>query len=822
MDVFRSPKSRSPSPGGLEISDNQERRKLFLQYISLAWLIFGVVTLATLPFFPAQRAEFIFLIALIFPTFLVVRILDARGKTSLAGTVFTLAVNWGLYGLFLVLVAELGADRAFESQTTVWMLMGVAILFAGAFVSRWAAPLLAVLDAILLIATRLAIAPASSPRPSILVFWLMMAVTVWLYEGTLQSALNRAEVDLTVRKQAEKELRQSEERYRQLIDEARDVIFTVSTEGRITSLNPSFDVFIGWPRSEWIGRPYEELLAEDDRERARDQFARIAHGETLRALRLRMHTRHGELLVVEMNISPEVRDGRVVGLLGIARDMTEEQRADDILKASEQRLRALIENSSDAIALSNAEGIVTYASPSSFRLLGYTPEELVGRPSIQLLHAQDREHLLKQLAHVLQHPEKPFTIQYRLVHKDGSLRWIEAVVRNMLADPTVQAVVSNYRDITERKRTETELKRYAENTTTMYQLSQQILTSLNLDDVYENSRQAVQKIMPCDAFVIALLTETAQEIEDAYLWDHGQRWPGETYARGHGLTDYVISSAETLFVNEWAESHATLTRSYPFGYSGRDDTQSVLAVPLFDPNGRCFGMISAQCYSSNAYTPEDERLLVTLGNQISEAIRNARLVSDLQRSNSELSQAYDATIEGWSLAMDLRDKETEGHTRRVTELTVSMARSMGLPEEDIIHIRRGGLLHDIGKIGVPDQILYKSEGLSEAEWEIMRMHPVFAHEMLSSIAYLEPALDIPYCHHEKWDGTGYPRGLKGEQIPLAARIFAIADVWDAVTSDRPYRAAWTKEKSLQYIREQSGKYFDPAVAEVFLDLIAVK
>jgi len=147
-----------------------------------------------------------------------------------------------------------------------------------------------------------------------------------------------------------------------------------------------------------------------------------------------------------------------------------------------------------------------------------------------------------------------------------------------------------------------------------------------------------------------------------------------------------------------------------------------------------------------------------------------------------------------------------------------MARSMGLSEEGLTHIRRGALLHDIGKIGVPDDILFKNENLTEAEWVIMRKHPVFAYEMLSSIAYLEPALAIPYCHHEKWDGSGYPRGLKGDEIPLAARIFAVSDVWDALTTDRPYRPAWTRAKSLEYIKEQSGINFDPDVVKLFLKL----
>lgn len=191
----------------------------------------------------------------------------------------------------------------------------------------------------------------------------------------------------------------------------------------------------------------------------------------------------------------------------------------------------------------------------------------------------------------------------------------------------------------------------------------------------------------------------------------------------------------------------------------------------------------------------------------------------LQEAHTQLLAAYEATIEGWSHAMDLRDHETEGHSQRVMDLTVKLAQAYGMNDEEIHHIKRGALLHDMGKIGVPDSILHKPDKLTDDEWKIMRKHPQFAYDMLYPIEYLRPALDIPYCHHERWDGTGYPRQLKNTEIPLAARLFAIVDVWDAVTSDRPYRPAWSKEKALTHIREQSGKHFDPEVVEAFFKLI---
>jgi len=216
--------------------------------------------------------------------------------------------------------------------------------------------------------------------------------------------------------------------------------------------------------------------------------------------------------------------------------------------------------------------------------------------------------------------------------------------------------------------------------------------------------------------------------------------------------------------------------------------------------------------------PEWLEFLEALAAQAAIAIDNAELFDDLQRANAELAQAYDATLEGWSRALEMRDKETKDHTRRVTGMTVRLARTMGFSEEELVHIRRGGLLHDIGKMAIPDGILLKPAPLTGAEEEIMRKHPLYAYEMLSPIPYLRPALDIPYCHHERWDGTGYPRGLKGEQIPLAARIFAVVDVWDALRSDRPYRSGWPEEMVRTYIRERAGKLFDSQVVEAFLKL----
>ena len=218
--------------------------------------------------------------------------------------------------------------------------------------------------------------------------------------------------------------------------------------------------------------------------------------------------------------------------------------------------------------------------------------------------------------------------------------------------------------------------------------------------------------------------------------------------------------------------------------------------------------------------PDEEWLdfFDALAEQAAIAIDNALLFNDLHSSKVKLEQAYDTTLDGWSKALDLRDRETEGHTRRVTDLTLQVARRMGFSEEELTQIKRGGLLHDIGKMGIPDAILLKPGTLTDEEWVVMRKHTTYAYEMLSPIEYLQPALDIPYCHHEHWDGSGYPRGLKGDEIPLVARIFSVVDVWDALRSDRPYRKAWEKDKVLAYIASLTGKQFDPEVVRVFMEM----
>jgi PAS domain S-box-containing protein len=303
------------------------------------------------------------------------------------------------------------------------------------------------------------------------------------------------------------------------------------------------------------------------------------------------------------------------------------------------------------------------------------------------------------------------------------------------------------------------------------------------------------------------------------------------YSAGRGFRTPLIENAEVSLTDNFAGKCVLerriiqvfdpdeVIRNQPFHRLWiEEDFKNYICVPLI-AKGEAKGVLEIYRRSSFPLSGETFDFLEMLAAQAAISVDNAQLFDTIQRASMELAIAYEATIEGWSRALELRDRETEGHAQRVSELTLSLAQAVGIHGEELQHIRRGALLHDIGKMGISDQILLKEGKLTAAEWKIMRTHPALAFQMLQSIYYLRPSLDIPYCHHEKWDGTGYPRRLKGDQIPLAARLFAVADVWDALISSRPYRRAWSKKRALAYIKNQSGRRFDPYVVEVFLRIV---
>jgi len=362
-------------------------------------------------------------------------------------------------------------------------------------------------------------------------------------------------------------------------------------------------------------------------------------------------------------------------------------------------------------------------------------------------------------------------------------------------------------------------ERRLKNLKAMHNIDVAIAGSFDLSVILNVFLEQVITQLGVDAAAVLLIDPQLQTLDFAagkgFRTDALQR----TKLRiGEGHAGFAALERRALNIPDLSEIETGFQRSPHFKMEG---FVSYSAVPLI-AKGNVLGVLEIFHRSKIRADSEWFDLQGTLSGIAAIAIDNASLFEGMQKASRELDLAYLATLEGWARALELRDMETEGHSRRVVDKTLQLAKAMGLSKQEQVQIHRGALLHDIGKMGIPDHVLLKSGKLSDEEWEIIRQHPTLAYEMLSPISFLRPALDIPHYHHERWDGTGYPEGLRREQIPLAARIFAIVDVWDAMTSDRPYRKAVPEEKVIAHIIEQSGKHFDPMVVEAFLKLIDKK
>jgi PAS domain S-box-containing protein len=362
------------------------------------------------------------------------------------------------------------------------------------------------------------------------------------------------------------------------------------------------------------------------------------------------------------------------------------------------------------------------------------------------------------------------------------------------------------------KQTQQRLKRLS----TLHTVDVAIAGSLDLRVTLDVLLNEISSQLGVDAANILLFNPQTQSLEFKAARGFRTSALQHTYLRiGDGQAGGAALKREIVHIVDLREQQTTFSRSPQWTEEG---FVSYFGIPLI-AKGKVQGVLEIFHRSILKTDTEWLNFLKTLANQAAIAIDNTSLFNDMQRANDKLTLTYDITLEGWAKALELRDMETEGHSRRVTDITVRIARAVGMSDQELVHTRRGALLHDIGKMGIPDSILHKPGKLTPEEWETMKQHPVYAYNLLTPIEYLQPAIDIPYCHHEKWDGSGYPRGLKEKEIPLAARIFAIVDVWDALLSDRPYRKGWSEEKVLAYIRENSGTHFDPRLVDIFIETV---
>ncbi len=382
-----------------------------------------------------------------------------------------------------------------------------------------------------------------------------------------------------------------------------------------------------------------------------------------------------------------------------------------------------------------------------------------------------------------------------------------------------QAMAGHAGGVIENARLFETIRRRTEELESLVEVSTGLRTASNVDEMIPIlAYQAVKVVSGTYASIFLLEPQTGDLVSSGwYSKDSDPKNPlpvemALRHSPGQGITGHVVRSGQIYITEDFQNDPITIV--LPEEAGRLKNVHSGISLPL-RANERIIGVFHIWSEERRSFSNTEIRLLTAIAEIAGSALQRATLHEQTLQHADELAQAYDNTLAGWARALELRDELTEGHTRRVTELTVQLAHRMGLSDDELVQIRRGATLHDIGKMAVPDSILNKTGPLTEDELETIHLHPQHAFDMLSSISFLRPALDIPYCHHEHWDGTGYPRGLKGKEIPLAARIFAIVDVWDALISDRPYRKAWSREKTIQYIKENSGKYFDTQVVETF-------
>jgi PAS domain S-box-containing protein len=691
-------------------------------------------------------------------------------------------------------------------------------------------------------------------------------------------------VDITQRKRAETALEHSNKNLRTFIEQSADGIAFLNEQGAFIEMNQAYLDISGLNYEEIAGKPFWDVIwlnaSPEKRTEQNRQHYRSTIQEALQTGQSYLfehpieaiiyRNTDGEKHLVQQTIFPIKTDkGYRIG--SVTRDITEKKWAEEAVRESEKRYRGLFEESpislweedfstvKQHIEEMRRQGVMDFRTffedhlDIVHDLVGQIKILDVNKATLKLFKAENKIEFFKNLGEVFGVNYRDFVdelvavaegktdFEWEGINKTFTGENIIISLRLTAApgcEDSLAKVLVSVLDITERRQAEGALARQTEevrqqneqlmrlNAQTERRMQQ--LTALhNIDKVISGSfdiglvlnilLDQVTKQLGVHAADILIFNPVTQTFR--YSAGQGFRTLALQHTNlrfGDGYAGQVVRERQVITIQDLAKNPGELRRSSNFS---KESFITYVGVPLI-AKGQIKGVLEIFQREVLMLDQEQETFLEMLANQAAIAIDSGQLVENLQASNVELMTAYDETIEGWSRALDLRDEETEGHTQRVAEMTLQLANNMSFSKKDLVHIRWGALLHDIGKIGVPDDILHKPGPLTDEEWLRMRRHPQFAYDMLSSIAHLRPALDIPYCHHEKWDGSGYPRGLKGEQIPLSARLFAVVDVWDALTSDRPYRKAWSEEKALSYIRAQAGTHFEPRIVELFLNMVS--
>lgn len=643
-----------------------------------------------------------------------------------------------------------------------------------------------------------------------------------------------------------------------ILDNISDIVTVLDAKGLTTYISPSVRRVLGYDPEELIGRDSSAIVHPDDIARLQTAFSALEEPGTTRRAEYRCRHKDGSWRILESVGANYLEQAGAI--IFSTRDITERQRAEEQLRGQLATLQALYsgaERLTKTLQLSQLTSEIVRSCVEVFgvslawvglvetggnvRILAQFPEDVAYPREINVrwddvLSGQGPSgRAIRESAPVIIEDlsREPDTLPWAAAARAG---YATLAVFPLIARDRVFGILTLYSDhagflAAERMRflqayangaaAAIENARLFEETERRYRhlgalrtIDLAITGSLDLGLTLRVILEQVLLRLQVDAADFMMLNPSSQLLEP--IAGRGFRSERrETLRLGEGTAGKAALERKRVHLADLSAA-ANLMRKW---LVTDERFVAYFGVPLI-AKGRVLGVL--EVFHRAPLTPDTEwmEFLDALATQAAIAIESAALFENLQRSSAELALAYESTLEGWSQALDLRDRETEGHSQRVTEMTVQLARAMGMSEADITQARRGALLHDIGKMGIPDSVLLKAGPLTEDEWQLMRRHPEYAYQLLSPIEYLRPALDIPYGHHERWDGSGYPKGLREEQIPLAARIFAVADVWDALRSDRPYRPGWPEGKARDYIREQSGKLFDPKVVAAFLALTA--
>lgn len=664
--------------------------------------------------------------------------------------------------------------------------------------------------------------------------------------------------DITVRKLTEAALKESEERYRTIFQSAgvplweddysqlMEAIDQLKSEGvvdfkayiaghpeflikaaeaiRVLDVNDAaVKLMAARDKSELLGS-LARIFSGTPSQTFADEVAAIAEGMTQYEHEAYIFTLQGERRDQWITITLPEQAGFDRVLVSTV-DITERKKMEAALQESQSRLEAIINTAINAIITTDDQQRIILFNPAAEKVFGYSAAQIIGQPLNALVPERYRNvHNL----HIQAFGQSGISSRTHGVldvvsglRSNGDEFPMEAYISQSVVHEQKYFTVI-LQDVTERRHAEEALLRRASELESLVELSTSLRAASTVAEMIPIAIREAAKVVRAANGSIFLMEQASGELvsrgwysaeTDSFIQ------VGEEKATRHtlyeGVTGYVARTGQIFSTDHMHED------PLPVFVAGENERlqgmNSGISLPL-RAHDSIVGVLHVALREKRSFTDTEISLLTAIAEMVGNALQRAALIEKTLLQTEELAAAYDNTLAGWARALELRDELTEGHTRRVTALTIRLAQAMGIPPAEIVQIQRGAILHDIGKMGIPDEILLKRGPLTLEESVVMRRHPQSAFDMLYPIAFLRPALEIPYCHHEKWDGTGYPRGLKGDEIPLAARIFAVADVWDAITSDRPYRAAWPRQKALDYMRSESGQYFDPHILETFFSL----